>query len=185
MGVTDGYFQQAMFQYPYGITLDQGRGFLYVCCNHSAQQFQLRRLDLHGRTVQTLVTNRCCTDVMGLTMDLEKNHLYLIDDNTVKRIRLPNFESEPERTEINLEWVCGTELVGHSDGSFETAKFFKPFDLIFHPGNRNIYVSDTWNQTIRVVSLLERKVSTLCGKCDQSGYANGDFINCRYSIPAD
>jgi thiol-disulfide isomerase/thioredoxin len=60
-----------------------------------------------------------------------------------------------------IEHVIGSGKIGFSDGSFETATFFRPQGVVWK--NDSIIVADTENHAIRKIDLRDKKVTTLVG----------------------
>ena len=60
-----------------------------------------------------------------------------------------------------IEHVIGNGKRGFSDGTFETATFFRPQGVIWK--NNTIIVADTENHAIRKIDLVDKKVTTLVG----------------------
>jgi len=60
-----------------------------------------------------------------------------------------------------IEHVIGSGKIGFSDGSFETATFFRPQGVVWK--DDSIIVADTENHAIRKIDLVNKKVITLVG----------------------
>ncbi|HEV2193172.1 MAG TPA: thioredoxin-like domain-containing protein [Nitrosopumilaceae archaeon] len=60
-----------------------------------------------------------------------------------------------------IEHIIGSGKIGFSDGSFETATFFRPQGAVWK--NESIIVADTENHAIRKIDLVNKKVITLVG----------------------
>ncbi|HWY33912.1 MAG TPA: thioredoxin-like domain-containing protein, partial [Nitrosopumilaceae archaeon] len=60
-----------------------------------------------------------------------------------------------------IEHIIGSGKIGFSDGSFETATFFRPQGVVWK--DDSIIVADTENHAIRKIDLVNKKVITLVG----------------------
>ena len=60
-----------------------------------------------------------------------------------------------------IEHVIGSGKIGFSDGSFETATFFRPQGVVWK--DDSIIVADTENHAIRKIDFVNKKVITLVG----------------------
>lgn len=70
---------------------------------------------------------------------------------------------------------------GNSDGAGTQAKFDTPSGIAIDIAG-NLFVSDTGNHTIRVITTAG-VVTTLAGMAGQSGFTNGIGINARFNSP--
>ena len=76
--------------------------------------------------------------------------------------------------------LAGSGGRGFADGPVASAKFNLPYDLALD-GTGKIYVADTWNHRIRVIS--GGKVTTLAGT-GVSGFADGPVASAKFAAPA-
>jgi len=72
-----------------------------------------------------------------------------------------------ESTAQVVERVGGSGA-GFADGSFEIARFRSPQGIAFSEDGRTLYVADTGNHAIRMIDLVNRRVTTLAGTGKQS-----------------
>jgi hypothetical protein len=70
---------------------------------------------------------------------------------------------------------------GSADGSGTSAGFNYPNGIA--SDGSNLYVSDTLNHTIRVISKKTGMVSTIAGTAGQAGYADGTGSSARFNNP--
>ncbi|HEY9899904.1 MAG TPA: hypothetical protein V6D00_12035 [Pantanalinema sp.] len=70
---------------------------------------------------------------------------------------------------------------GSTDGIGTAARLRSPWGLAFD-GSGNLYVLDSWNQTIRKVTPA-RVVTTLASGPNANGYANGSLSAARFAYP--
>jgi hypothetical protein len=78
--------------------------------------------------------------------------------------------------------VAGTGSGGFLDGPPETAQFNAPHGIAVDPDGI-IYIADTFNHAIRMIS-LNGSVTTLAGqRPSQQGYQDGDCATARFSEP--
>ena len=87
-----------------------------------------------------------------LGIDLHEGIVYIADtyNNKIKRLDVGTRA---------VATVAGTGVSGHTDGHLETASFYEPGGLSV--AEERIYVADTNNHAIRVVDLVQHRVTTL------------------------
>lgn len=112
----------------------------------------------------------------GLALDSISNHLYVADsyNHSIRKIGLEDRK---------VETLCGSGKGGYADGPFEEAMFSVPNDVALNLNTQELYVSDTQNHIVRVLSLKNKTVSTLCGIPKEKGYANGSFTQAKFKWP--
>lgn len=166
LGWLDGVGKDARFCDPRGLALDEKAKLLYVSdySGHSIRSISLESGQMNtlcGRVGSRGGTNGLFHEAMfdcpnGLCFDADNDYLYVADgrNNSIRKILL---------REKKVETLCGGNGYGHMDGSFEEAKFDRPYDIVLNPITKELYVSDFLDSTIRVISLKTRTVSTLCG----------------------
>jgi DNA-binding beta-propeller fold protein YncE len=86
-------------------------------------------------------------------------------------------------SERRVETLCGNGNSGYVDGSFEESMFNNPFDISFNSLTEELYVSDTNNHIIRIISLKNRRVKTLCGTPQVDGFENGIHNQAKFRSP--
>ena len=56
-------------------------------------------------------------------------------------------------------------------------------DIVLNSSTQELHVGDIWNQSIRVFSLKNRRVSTLCGIPKEPGYVDGIHNQSKFKSP--
>lgn len=186
-GFRDGIASESLFHGPLRFALNEKERLLYVSdpWNHV-----IRSVDLVKNTVNTIIGSprgrRGNKDGIGregalciprgLALDSISHFLYVADsnNNSIRKIILD---------ENRIETLCGVEEQGHRDGTFEEAMFCNPTNLVWNAEMQELYVSDTWNHVIRVISLTNKTVSTLCGTPGIEGYKNGISTQAKFKFP--
>jgi len=121
-----------------------------------------------GLAIQAEVNNvqKMCTD--GL-------YVYFVDSNNNK-IRKFDVVSGVVST------VAGTGEVGSTDGALLIATFNMPYGICIDSTNKLLFVSDTFNNKIRVINLTTNIVSTIAGTGENS-FADGTGLASMFSMP--
>jgi streptogramin lyase len=109
----------------------------------------------------------------GVVVDGNYN-VYVADqgNNTIRKVR-------PTGEVTTLAGLAGGS--GSADGTGSAARFSLPFGLVVD-NNRNVYVADTHNHTIRKATPAG-EVTTLAGLAGSSGSADGARGDARFSYP--
>ncbi len=83
--------------------------------------------------------------------------------------------------------IIGTGKIGLTDGSFETAEFFRPQGVYYAADEDAVYVADTENHAIRKIDLKNKTVSTIAGTGEQGGWGEqgGDALTEDLNSPWD
>jgi len=181
-GTADGVGGSALFNFPFGLATDSA-GNVYVADHGSST---IRKIS-PGGTVTTLAGSGGLSgsvDGQGnvarfdhpsaVSLDSAGN-VYVIDtsNQTVRKITSGG-------TVTTLAGTAGA--VGKTDGSGTAAKFFYPSGITV-TGTGTVYVADTGNHTIRVVTAAGA-VSTLAGATGLAGTADGFGGEALFSYPA-
>lgn len=82
-----------------------------------------------------------------------------------------------------LTTVAGTGLLGSDDGTAAAASLNAPKGLALSADGKLLYVADTGNSTIRVISLATTAVSTIAGVAGDPGSANGIGTAAKFRNP--
>lgn len=183
-GSRDGIRKEARFFFPTGLALNKNEDILYVA---DAYNHVIRRVYLIDDKVDTFVgksrimKNGIYKEVIfntpnGLALDTISDFLYVADRGNycIRRIAL---------NEGKVETLCGKKWSGYKDGPFYDVIFNDPFDVVWNSKTQELYVSDYWNRAIRVLSLKEETVSTLCTQARfkyPSGLALDSHFQCLY-----
>jgi sugar lactone lactonase YvrE len=181
IGSTDGTGTLARFNFPDGLAIDR-LGNLYVA---DTNNHTIRKITPAG-VVSTFAGNAGQNGtadgagavarfsfLRGLTIDSAGN-LFVADTNnhTIRKI-------DPQGEVSTFAGSAGS--IGSMDGTGTTARFHAPRHLATDSAN-NVYVSDTFNSTIRKIS-SEGEVSTFAGRANQLGSADGSGMTARFYYP--
>ncbi|HLP98453.1 MAG TPA: hypothetical protein VK149_08410 [Sideroxyarcus sp.] len=193
-GVTDGSNTSALFNCPMGIT-KLGTN-LYVTDSSNGT---VRKIDLNTNTVSTFAgtvgsfgysTNAAGTNALffasiGITND--GTNLFVADTGN-NNIRQINVATQMVSTLAGSSWInaaapsLGINPAGSTDGTGTAARFFFPEWLTYDSGN--LYVSDTWNHTLRKIVVSTGVVTTLAGTAGASGVVNATGAAARFTYPS-
>ncbi|WP_394840119.1 hypothetical protein LVJ94_24850 [Pendulispora rubella] len=185
-GSSDGIGENALFNFPEGITSD-GDGHLYVT---DAWNNTIRRIDIATREVVTIAGTAGgggSTDGVGpqarffspqgITCD-RAGHLYVADwfNGTIRAIDLAT---------RNVTTLAGTaSQYGSEDGIGPTARFSWPYGIASDFAG-HLYVSDYDLHTIRKIDVATAQVSTFAGSPGEHTHADGVGAAARFDRPAE
>jgi sugar lactone lactonase YvrE len=173
-GSTDGNSATALFNHPYGISLDPSGNLMVADTNNNA----IRQIDGGSFATTTLVgaapiTSPGVSDVdgngnlsafgavMGVVVDSTGNIFATTSGNVIRKITpagvVTTFAGDPTR-------------VGFADGTGSAATFHTPIGLAIDASD-NLYVADSKNYTIRKITPLA-VVTTIAGRHVHTGHAD-------------
>lgn len=189
-GYRDGQADQAQFNRPYDVELDD-EGKLYVagyfnnvirCISPGAQVTTLAgngqpgHADGNGSAAQLAYPNRLARDGQG-NLYLTEGHSgdlgEWVSGNRVRRITVDG----------TVTTIAGSGAAGYADGPALLAEFNTPMGIDLD-AEGTIYVSEYLNHCIRIIT-PDGQVSTLAGKCGVSGYRDGTATEALFSYPMD
>ena len=177
-GMVDGAARTARFSDPYGVVVDHD-GNLYVA--DAGENNRIRRIAVDGSVTTLAGATEGFADGVGaqasfntpsgLAID-EAGNLYLADtgNNAIRKIT-------PQGVVTTL---AGDGSAGYRDGAARQARFNGPIAVaVDHHGN--VYVADTYNDRIRMISAAGI-VSTLAGG-NSPGYRDGAAAQALFDTP--
>ncbi|MGV3596384.1 MAG: PKD domain-containing protein [Bacteroidota bacterium] len=180
----NGQGTAARFNSPTDIAIDEASGVMYVA---DAFNDCIRKIDANGNVTLLAGTPGSFGFADGaaasakfdlpIAVELESSTSLLVADANNRRIR------RIDLTNLTVSTVAGSGSSGGTDGSANAATFSSPNGLAVD-GFGNIYVADGRNgqaNTIRKIS--NGQVSTIAGKFNESGTADGQRENARFNFP--
>jgi hypothetical protein len=180
IGSGDGNGIAARFNQPRQIAYDGGN--LYIA---DQRNYTIRSLTLATGAVTTVAGAPLAwglNDGVGAAAQFGKpvgvigdgaGNLYVceLDGNTIRKIVLAT------GAVTTLAGAAGQR--GSADGTGTAARFDHPHALVY--GGGNLYVADTWNNTIRKLVVATGAVTTLAGQAGNGGYADGTGSAARFN----
>jgi cysteine-rich repeat protein len=181
-GSNDGTGGTARFNYPTGIATDGN--YVYLA---DAGNATIRRISLLDASVSTIAgavgqkgtvdgdpgTSARFSGVRGMVYSAQK--LYVIDGCAIRALDLST-SAFPVSTFVGAVRTCGA-----ADATGTAARFSSPEALtVINTGD--LYVTDTWNQTIRLVSTTG-VVTTPFGQAGAAGSDDGMGSTARFFLP--
>ncbi|MCH1910632.1 hypothetical protein L9Z41_04815 [Leptospira noguchii] len=165
----DGTTSTASFKTPFGLEVDTS-GNIFV----SDQTANLiRKIDPSGN-VKTLSTNLLLEDPSGIKFDPFTGDKYVSCKDSSQIYKIDSMEQ--------FSLFAGSSSGSNSlqNGDRLNSLFNGPFFMDIDP-ERNLYVGELGNHTIRKIDLNSGNVSTLSGGI--SGYLDGDLASARFKSP--
>lgn len=180
-GFLDGTGATAQFYSPYGITTDGINLYVADSGNNT-----IRKIVISTGDVSTIAGNEryfWASDGVGTNASfcrptgITTDGLYLyVTDATCNNIRKINISTSEVTT---LAGQSGTG--GSDDGTGTAARFMLPYGIT--TDGTNLYVADTYNNTIRKVVIATGVVSTLAGSAGISGSTDGLGTSALFNRP--
>lgn len=182
VGYTDGPLKSARFFIPEGITTDGSTLYVSDTHNHS-----IRKIDLESNQVTTIAGQSGAPGMVdemagrarfyypkGMTTD--GRNLYVVDfgNHRVRRISLNTGSVSTLAGGEEMRELATAESV-------EQVRFNYPTGIT--SDGRNLYVVDTFNRTVRKISLGNFAVTTLAGRADEDGAIDGMGSEARFREP--
>jgi DNA-binding beta-propeller fold protein YncE len=172
---------QARFHNPFGVAVDR-RGNVYVA--DAGDSNRIRKIAAEGAAVTTLAGGaEGFADGAGgaasfntpsaLAVDANGN-LYVADTSN-HRIR----KVTPEGVVTTL---AGDGTPGARDGAAGAAQFNAPVGVAVDARGERVYVADTYNDRIRLITTADNQVSTIAGG-GAPGYADGAGVAALFDTP--
>lgn len=169
-GFADGSAGSALFSAPLGIAVAaNGAIFVADSRNHCIREISNGAVSTFAGepqvwgTANGTSTNAQFNGPLGLAFNAVGN-LFVSDanNNTIREIT-------PAGVVTTFAGLAGAD--GSADGNLSSARFRSPAEIVFDR-NGNLFVADSFNQTIREIS-INGLVSTVSGVAGISGCANG------------
>lgn len=181
-GSADGFGPVAKFNYPVGVTVAPS-GAIYIA---DSRNHTVRTVTATGAVTTLAGASANTGDADGVGADAQFNaptgvaadaagNLYLADtaNNTVRRID----------TQGNVTTIAGAPgEAGAVDGYGISARFNGPSGIAVSDDG-TVYVADTFNSTIRMIS-PQAMVTTLAGVAGEEGSGDGAATQARFNRPA-
>ncbi|MGH9692845.1 MAG: hypothetical protein ACRD5Z_01795, partial [Bryobacteraceae bacterium] len=180
-GSSDGTGGAARFSSPSQIAIDQGNNlFLADTGNHTIRKITpagvvttVAGLAGQSGSADGTGSNARFSSPIGVAVD-QSGNLFIgdSDNDTIRKIT-------PGGVVTTFAGVAG--VAGNADGTGSAARFNGPRGLAIDPAG-NLYVCDTFNNTIRKVT-PGKKVTTLAGLAGVIGSADGTGSAARFNRP--
>jgi sulfur carrier protein ThiS len=189
-GSTDGTNSDARFYWPEGVAVDT-HGNVYVADSGNCT---IRKITPVGTnwvvsTIAGLAGYSGSND--GTNSDARFGQPYGVAVDSAGNLYVGDFNYFTIRkiTPVGSNWVVSTiaGLAGNSgtnDGTNSDARFYHPEGVAVDT-NGNVYVADSWNDTIRKVTPVGTNwvVGTIAGQPAQYGFNDGAGTNALFSYP--
>ena len=181
VGYNDGIGVQARFFIPEGITTDGSSLYVADTHNHSVRQIDLDTLEVTTIAGQSGASGYSDETASKARFSFPKgivsdgNNLYVVDfgNHRIRKVSLINGM---------VTTLAGSEKAEAGvDEQTESARFNYPTGIT--TDGRNLYVADTYNRTVRKVSLSNGAITTIAGKAEVEGSANGSGVDARFHDP--
>ena len=188
-GFNDGLKEEAMFNFPYGMAEDRNGGIIIV----DSYNNRIRRL--RQGEVTTLAGSGDITDMNGLllgglidgdALQAEFNHPRDVVVDSKGNIIISDTNNNAIRIIIDAKvyTLAGTSTAGYVDDQGEKARFHLPSGMAIDSKD-NLYVADTLNHVIRMVT-PKGVVTTFAGKAsEEGGYKEGEAAEALFNEPSD
>jgi NHL repeat len=189
-GSADGTNRAARFNYPGGIAVDSATN-LYVADTYNDT---IRKMTLVGTnwvvsTIAGLAGTDGFTDGTGTNAHFNKPGGIVVDSATNLYVADSTNDTIRKLTLIGTNWtvstITGQAMVqGSADGTGTNALFYKPFGIAVDSAG-NLYVADTYNNTIREINPVGTNwvVSTIGGVAGTFGSADGAGNAALFDLP--
>jgi sugar lactone lactonase YvrE len=168
VGSGDGIGNAAQFAYPTGIAVDAfGRLYVADSLNHA-----VRKIIVSGGTGNVSTISSSFGQINGIAVDSAFN-IY-VSDTTNQLIRKISSGSV-------VSTLAGAGSSGSTDGNGTAAKFNRPQGIALDSSN-NVYVADSFNNTIRKITPAG-DVTTIGGLAGSAGSSDGPGTFARFNLP--
>eukprot|EP00981_Chlorochromonas_danica_P011050 scaffold3679_cov231-Ochromonas_danica.AAC.1 len=168
----------AALNYPMSIVIDTRQGDLYISdlSNH-----RVRKIDGNTTIISTVMGTGISTcdsslltyrgpatslnlcNPLGLAMDSRKGVLYYSDRSYVLRKLWLNNGT--------IETIAGNGQTGYLNGGLLTSQFGSLFSMVLSRDGNSIYIFDVTYHCVRLVDLVQDRITTVVGQCNTPGYS--------------
>lgn len=187
LGYKDGPANQANFFEDAGLAWDQTNNIIYISDTGDSL---IRKLDLNTNTVSTIAgVFGSAGHVDGPAAQAEFNHPYgiLVSPDGTK-LYIAEAGNDDIRlidlTTSTVSTIAGSGSNSELDGIGTAAHFQEPNGMAWSPDHQNIYISDYEGETIRELNLSTLAVTTVVGKANTCGNADGPVGTATLCTPA-
>jgi thiol-disulfide isomerase/thioredoxin len=161
---------------PWDVACKDNKIFIAMAGNHQIWAYNLddgRVMPFAGSGYENIVDGNLMDAQFAQPsgLSLYDNYLF-VADSEVSAVRRIDLERKMVRTIVGE----GLFVFGHNDGDLVEARFQHPLGL--HVDGNRIFVADTYNSAIRLVDLVEQKVTTLIGRENMKTVCRIDDPNC-------
>ncbi|HEV7906300.1 MAG TPA: NHL repeat-containing protein [Pyrinomonadaceae bacterium] len=172
---------QARFHNPFGVAVD-AQGNVYVA--DAGESNRIRKIAAENSSVTTLAggaegfsdgTGGAASFNTPSALAIDANGNLYVADTSNNRIR----KVTPEGAVTTL---AGDGTAGSRDGAAGAAQFNAPVGVAVDARGERVYVADTYNDSIRLITTGDNQVTTLAGG-SASGDANGASREARFDTP--
>ncbi|MFY3739965.1 MAG: thiol-disulfide isomerase/thioredoxin [Candidatus Nitrosomirales archaeon] len=161
---------------PWDLACKDKKIFIAMAGNHQIWAYNLENGKVEpfaGSGYENIVDSNLLDAQFAQPSGLSLNGNYLfVADSEVSGVRRIDLEQKIVRTIVGE----GLFVFGHQDGDLSEARFQHPLGL--HADGNRIFVADTYNHAIRLIDLVEGKVTTLVGKPSMKTVCNIDDPSC-------
>ncbi|MGH7953687.1 MAG: NHL repeat-containing protein, partial [Limisphaerales bacterium] len=182
-GSADGTNNAAQFYWPENITVDSATN-LYVAdtFNDTIRKMTLVGTNWVVTTIAGAAQSAGYADGTNLAAQFNFPFAIAVDTNGNLYVADTYNETIRKLTPVGTNWVVSTiagtaENSGNTDGTNLAAQFYSPSGITMDP-NGNLYVADTYNETIRKLTPVGTNwvVSTIAGS-ETGDYGSADGTN--------
>jgi streptogramin lyase len=166
-GRRDGHADRARFNDPFAVAMD-AKGMIYVADGgDGGDGGRVRKIDPDGNV--TTLPGTFDTP-SGLALDRAGN-IFVADTgaNAIRKIAPDGL----------VTTIAGDGIAGYRDGRAAQARFNGPIGIAVD-GDGNVYIADTYNDRIRIIS-SDGKVRTMAGGA--TGFADGQGASAAFDTP--
>ena len=185
-GSLDGVALAAQVNNPAGLIPSTTGDRLFVCDRGS---HKIRVINIATATISLVAGSGTGTWADGTGATASFNTPHAVTTNPTGNIYVADTFSHRIRKITPLGVVTtigGTGTATYSDGTGTSASFWYPEGITCNSGNTRVFVSDTYNNKIRMIDLTSGVVTSLSGQTSTTGlYADGVGTNALWWWPRE